>query len=198
MHYRYMNTAPQDQREKLAETLSPVEKRIWAAFPRGEQVDLRVGNPLSDNPRNVSSWSESRRVRGEVLAALLLGACDPVPGCAPALRVIGALVAGDIDLKQAVVQAPVELTHCRIMDVVRLNSATLRSMDFSNTVLSWFNAESVTIDGYLALVGSRCDGEIRLIGAHVISSVVLTNAELSSTYGRPLTMDSAQIDGGVN
>jgi hypothetical protein len=198
MHYRSMSTAPQDQRETLAETLSPAEKRVWAAFGRGEQVDLRTGNPLSDNPGDVSSWDSSRRIRGEVLAALLLGACDPVPGYTPALRLIGALVAGDIDLKQAVVQAPLELTYCRISDVIRLNAATLRSVDLSNTYLSWFNAESATIDGYLSMVGCQCDGEIRLIGAHVTSNMVLTNAKLSCTYNLPLTMDSAQIDGSVN
>jgi hypothetical protein len=190
-----MDDAPQDQQVNLIEGLSATEKRVWAAFSRGEEVDLRTGEPQMDNPADVSAWSESRKVRGEILAALLLGACDPVPGFAPALRLTGALVIGDIDLKQAVVRAPLELISCRIMDVVRLNGATLPGVNLNNSTFSWFNAESATIEGYLSFIGSRCTGEIRLIAAHITSALALTGAELSSTYGLPLTMDNARIDG---
>ena len=126
-----MGDALPDQQGNLADSLSATEKRVWDAFPRGEKVDLGVGDPQSGNPRDASSWGESRKVRGEVLAALLLGARDPAAGHAPALRLAGALVVGVVNLKQAVVHAPVELTGCRIMDGVRLAGATLQSVDFS-------------------------------------------------------------------
>jgi hypothetical protein len=189
--------APQEPGTMLVNSLSATERRVWDAFPRGEQVDLRAGDPKADDPESAGSWSASRRVRGVVMAALLLGAADPVPGHTAALRLAGALVAGDVGLKQAVVQAPVELTGCRVMDVIRLTGASLSGVDLSDSVLSWFDAESATINGNVSFARCRCAGEIRLINTHITGTLALTGAKLSSPYGLPLTMDGAEITGVV-
>ena len=85
------------------------ERRLWAAFGRGVLVDLRVGDPEADNPAHADRWDESRRVRAEVVVALLLGAVDPVAGCVPKIRLAGALVEGSLDVRQGIVGCAAEL-----------------------------------------------------------------------------------------
>lgn len=65
------------------------ERRLWEAFGRGILVDLRSGDPGVDDPAYSDGWDESRRVRAEVVAALLLGAVAPVPGHVAGVRLEG-------------------------------------------------------------------------------------------------------------
>ncbi|GAA0580335.1 hypothetical protein [Actinomadura livida] len=46
---------------------------MWTAFPRGEWVDLRTGDPEQDDVAAAGHWDDDRVVRAEVIAALLLG-----------------------------------------------------------------------------------------------------------------------------
>ena len=83
--------------------LSEAEARLWEAFGRGEQVDLRVGDPDSDDPGSGSGWGEARQVRAAVVAALLLGAVQPTAGYVPGVSLRGALITGDLDMRGGVV-----------------------------------------------------------------------------------------------
>jgi hypothetical protein len=124
------------------------ERRLWAAFGRGVLVDLRVGDPEADNPAHADRWDESRRVRAEVVVALLLGAVDPVAGCVPKIRLAGALVEGSLDIRQGIVGCAAELTGCRFADGLLLGEARTHTLDFSGSVLE-------TVDALAAKLGLR-------------------------------------------
>src|SRR5882672_4763358 len=62
------------------EDLTRSELLVWKAFPGGEVVDLRSGDPGMDDPSNGRSWDSSRVIRSEVIRAILLGACEPELG----------------------------------------------------------------------------------------------------------------------
>ena len=59
---------------------------------------------------SAEKWGEDRTVRGEVIAALLLGARRPGRGRVPAVRLSSARIVGPIDVSDGDVTASLELT----------------------------------------------------------------------------------------
>ena len=55
--------------------LAPPEQRLWGAFPRGEWIDFRDGNPSGD----AQCLGKQREIRAEVIRALLLGPAPASP-----------------------------------------------------------------------------------------------------------------------
>lgn len=69
--------------------LSRAERRLCEAFARGDEVDVRTGDPEKDDPQHADKWSPARRVRAEVIAALLLSDVRAAPGRVAAVRLRG-------------------------------------------------------------------------------------------------------------
>ena len=172
------------------------ECRLWAAFGRGILVDLRVGDPEADDPVHADSWDESRRVRAEVVVALLLGAVDPVAGYVPKIRLAGALVEGSLDVRQGIVGCAAELTGCRFADMLLLGEARTRTLDFSGSVLEIVDATAAEIGGHLIL--DRCQARaISVELARITGRVSLNGAHLVNPGATALNADRMIVDGDV-
>src|ERR1700730_17740417 len=72
--------------------LNKPEKVLWTAFPSGNSVDVRSGDPSEDDLNAAHKWPTERTVRAKVIAALLLGIQEPQPGQFPTLRLNGARI----------------------------------------------------------------------------------------------------------
>jgi hypothetical protein len=86
-------------------------------------VDLREGNAEADDPDEGMKWDERRRVRAEVLRALLLGAVRPVAGSVPKLQLAGALIEGILDVHGGNIECAAALTNCYFTDELQLADA---------------------------------------------------------------------------
>ena len=172
------------------------ECRLWAAFGRGLLVDLCVGDPEADDPAHADRWDESRRVRAEVVVALLLGAVDPVAGYVPKIRLAGALVEGSLDVRQGIVDCAAELTGCRFADGLLLGEARTHTLDFSGSVLEIVDATAAEIGGHLIL--DRCQARaISVELAHITGRVSLNGAHLVNPGANALNADGMTVDGGM-
>ena len=172
------------------------ERRLWAAFGRGVLVDLRVGDPEADNPAHADRWDESRRVRAEVVVALLLGAVDPVAGCVPKIRLAGALVEGSLDVRQGIVGCAAELTGCRFAGGLLLGEARAHTLDFSGSVLETVDATGAEIGGHLIL--NRCQARaITVELAHITGKVSLNSAHLINPGASALNAGRMTVDGSM-
>ena len=69
--------------------LSASERRMWEAFPYGENVDFRTGGP-ADDPEYGDRWGASRLVRAEILVKLLCGEVPVPAGDIGSVRLVGA------------------------------------------------------------------------------------------------------------
>jgi hypothetical protein len=127
--------------------LRGAERRLWEAFGRGVLVDLRTGDADADDPVRADRWDESRRVRAIVVAALLLGAAEAVPGYVAGVRLAGALVEGSVNLRQGVISCAAELTGCRFGDEIVLDEARTRTFDLSGSILETIEATAAEISG---------------------------------------------------
>lgn len=121
------------------------EERLWAAFRFGRQVE----------------YEDGEEIRAEIVAALALGVLPAVPGRTAGVRVRGATVVGELDLRHGLIEVPLTLLHCRFTGAVRLEESTTKSLD---------------------LTGSRLVG-LCATGAHIRGSIDLTDAELTAGTG---------------
>jgi hypothetical protein len=153
--------------------LSPVERRVWRAFPTGTPLDLRDGD---DDPEHGGGWGASRTLRASVLRKLLLR--PPVDGELAALRVNGARITGRLDLRYATIAHPVRLSGCRFDEEPELYGAHLRQLNLSRSFLPGLVAQTIRMDGVLRLTECRVPGQLRLGGARLSGALFLERARL--------------------
>ncbi|MGH6655526.1 MAG: hypothetical protein ACRDVE_10005 [Actinocrinis sp.] len=199
--------------------LTEAEQRLWDAFPYGETVDYLSGDTELDDPAQAHRWDESRTIRANVVAALALGARKPVPGRTAGVRVIGARLVGQIELRHGRVDVPLTLRRCRIEDTLRFDEAETRSIDLTGSRTGRIMAEGAHVRGSLKLnevhitggpdfalhldeivvdtdLSARqlaCEGPICLIGAQIGAVCDFVRARLNHPGKAAINLGGAQI-----
>lgn len=179
------------------EELTPPERALWEAFPRGESVDLTTGNPALDDPAGADRWTADRVVRAEVLVALLLGAQAGEPGEVAAVRLTGARITGSLNLGHAEVTVPLTLAGCAFDESPHLYWASMRSTHVLRCLLPGLVASGTRVDGHLWLEGSRISSGLWLDGAHVAGILNLSGVHLTNRGGDALLGDRLTVDANV-
>ncbi|WP_431918600.1 hypothetical protein [Nonomuraea jabiensis] len=173
----------------IIDDLSEPELMLWEAFPAARPVDLPGAS-----------------VRAAVIAKLLLGAREPLPGQTPGLRLSGARITGRLDLSQAEVRHPLILTGCEFEEGPVLTGARTGLVDLAASRLPGLRAVDAVIGGGLRLEGGLLDGPIRLGGAHVSGTLDLSGTAIHAdpavhadglTVERDLLCANAVIDGEI-
>jgi hypothetical protein len=187
-------------RLKLTEhDLTETEQRLWDAFPVGGWVDLRVGDPAADDPKRAGSWGRERYVRAEVLMALLLGARQPEPGCAPGIRLRGARVSGRLDLMGATTNWPLVCEYCAFDREIRLVESVTKTVRIVHSTMPGFNGTRMRLDGILTFWSSVVDGVLRLDHAKVTGQVSLRETRIGAAriFVDAVPAFGLSVDGGV-
>ncbi|MFD0376719.1 membrane-associated oxidoreductase [Streptomyces sp. NPDC127112] len=164
--------------------LTPAERRIWEAFPRGEGVDFRESP--DEDASGGHDWGPERTVRADVLAALLLSG-PSLAGQVAELNVRGARITGKLNLKYAVVDHPIRLRSCWFERKPQLYGARLRALVLNDSTLPGLTASTVTVDIDLRLSCCRVTGPVRLAGARITGGLFLRRAVI----GTPATGEEA-------
>ena len=179
--------------------LAEAERLLWAAFPRGEWVDLREGSPLADDLGNAQRWGKQREVRAEVIRALLLGACAAEPGYTPAVRLRGARVVGRLDLMGAAVASALVCEYCCFEGEIRLVEATSKTIRIVDSQFPGLNGTRLRVDGILNLWRCAVDGILRLDQANVSGQVCVRGATIAhGSGGVALSADGLTVDGDLD
>ncbi|MFF1409358.1 membrane-associated oxidoreductase [Streptomyces sp. NPDC058289] len=158
--------------------LTPAERRVWDAFPRGEGVDFREDR--SEEAADGASWGPERTVRAEVLAHLLLRGAIPLDGQVPGLNVRGARITGKLNLKYADIEHAIRLRACWFERKPLLYGARLRIVSLSDSALPGLTASTVTVDIALKLSCCRITGPVRLAGARIAGGLFLRKAVIGT------------------
>ncbi|MEU9302310.1 membrane-associated oxidoreductase [Streptomyces sp. NPDC048269] len=164
--------------------LTPAERRIWDAFPRGEGVDFR--EHADETGTTGETWGPERTVRAEVLTALLLNG-PHVGGQVAGLNIRGARITGKLNLRYAVVEHPIRLRACWFERKPLLYGAKLRYFVANDSTLPGLTADSVSVDVALKLSCCRITGPVRLAGARIGGGLFLRRAVI----GTPTTAEEA-------
>jgi hypothetical protein len=121
---------------------SEAEQRLWKAFPHGRLVEFQPGE----------------EIRAEVVAALALGAVAAIPGRTAGVRMRGARVVGELDLRHGTVAAPLTMLSCTFTEPLRLEEAETRSIDLSGSRLAGLRATGANVRGSLKLRDAEITG----------------------------------------
>ncbi|WBB60347.1 oxidoreductase [Streptomyces sp. WMMC500] len=177
--------------------LTPPERELWAAFPEGRRVDLRVGDAARDDPAGAADWGAERTVRAAVLAALLLGAHPPQPGAIAALRLAGARITGGLDLTGAETAHQVRLEHCFLDEAVVLNSAATASVRIDGSVLPRVDARMARVEGVLAVRRCRVAGALLATNARISGELLLHGTRFAGENGWSVFAGGMEVGGAV-
>ncbi|MER6201299.1 membrane-associated oxidoreductase [Streptomyces sp. NPDC001586] len=160
--------------------LTPAERRIWDAFPRGEGVDFREAP--DEEAADGASWGPERTVRAEVLMALLLSGPSEA-GQVAGLKIKGAKVTGKLDLKYAAIDVPMRMRGCWFERKPGLYGARLRALVLTESCLPGLTAATVRIEVVLRLSCCRISGPVRLAGAQISGGLFLQDAVIGPVGG---------------
>ncbi|WP_412078514.1 membrane-associated oxidoreductase [Streptomyces xanthophaeus] len=176
--------------------LTPAERRVWEAFPRGDGVDFRA-RP-EDSSVDGAVWGPERTVRAEVLRALLLGAAPAVEGRVAGLKIKGAKIVGKLDLRYAVVDFPIRMRDCWFERKPLLYGAQLRALVLGYSTLPGMTAGNLRVDVVVRLSCCRITGPVRMAGARISGGLFLQGAVIGPLTGEeadepPLQLNHAEI-----
>ncbi|MEV2250392.1 membrane-associated oxidoreductase [Streptomyces sp. NPDC050147] len=157
--------------------VTPAEVRVWQAFALGDGVDFRESP--DDNPRTGGSWGPERTVRAEVLRALLLNG-PTRDGEIAGLKLTGARITGQLDLRYGTVEHPLRLRSCYFEDTPDLYGAQVRTLVLSDSVLPGLSAATLRVDLVLRITCCRITGPVRLAGAQIAGAFFANGAELGT------------------
>lgn len=186
--------------------LSPAEQRLWEAYPHGQLV----------------TFQKNEEIRAEVVAALALGALAPIPGRTAGVRVRGARVIGELDLRHGTIAAPLTLLDCTFTGPLRLEEAETRSIDLAGSRLAGLRATGATVRGSINLGNARitggakaallpkltvetdfnahglhCAGHLNLIGAKIGAVLDLNHSRLENPGEIALNLGGATVERSI-
>jgi hypothetical protein len=174
------------------------EKALWSGSPRGAQLDLRVGEPDADDPGSGHGWGDTRVIRAEVIAALLLGVQPGEAGYNPVIWLSGARIAGELSLPFADVHTTMLLENCYFEERPDLYFASLGFTSLRGSVIPGLLASNLRVNGHLRLSGCFLDGEVTLRGAKIAGGLLLERARMRGPAGWSLDGERLKVAGDVN
>ena len=175
-------------------SLSAVEKQVWDAFPDRALADLGNG---ADDLKDAERWGADRTVRGEVIAALLLGARRPAAGRVPGVRLAGARIRGPIDVSDGDGIASLHLTGCYLDCEPNFDDASCRLVRLERCALPGFSGRRMHVRGSLRFESCAVHGPIVLRNARVEGSVHLSDSQLDGAGMDALSAGGMQVDAAV-
>jgi hypothetical protein len=140
-------------------------------------------------------------VRAEVIRDLLVGRHGEVDP--RGLRIVGAVVTGQLDLDGVQCGVPVRLLRCRFDEPVLARGAQLSLLSLAGSQVPGLYAGGVRLvdslylnDGFTAAAHDK-DATVRLRGARIGGLLDCGGARLTNAAGPALVADNARIESGV-
>ena len=188
-------------------TLDEAEQRLWEAFSYGRQVEY---------------WHRDT-LRAEVISALALGAEAGVPGRTAGVRIRGATIIGELDLRHGIVDVPLTMLGCTFTGAVRIEESATKSIDLTGSRLLRLCAtgahirgtldlsrveitgggneaallQLLTVDTDLICNRLRCTGTLSMAGMRVGAALRINDAHLSNPGAVAMILGGAQFEGSV-
>jgi uncharacterized protein YjbI with pentapeptide repeats len=163
--------------------VSEAERLLRAAFPVGEWVDLRAGNPSEDDLAGAAGWGADRTIRAEILAGLLLGAGKSSPGHFPAVRLRGARIAGLLDVAGAALNCTVTCEFCYFDTTPAFREATTRSVHLTGSRLAGFDGTRMRVEGVFDLSRTEIETVLRMDRATINADLLLRETSVGAVGG---------------
>ena len=176
--------------------LSAAESLLYQQSALGHMADYSQAQPIDVN--DGASWGPERTVRAEKLSALLTGEVAGLTVHWRGVRVRGARITGALDLTNAVLTYPMELTDCFIERQIMLVETESRRIVLAGSHVAGLDATGAQIRGGLHFShGFISLGPVFLAHATVAGELICNGGQfLNAPYS--ILADKANIAGGIS
>ena len=181
--------------------MAPRELSVFRPLSRAEEalvsgLDSGIFDQVGDGGLP-EAGDETRRVRAELIRALLLGG-DEMPRLhETGLRLRGAWISGRLDLEGCRIGRDIGLADCRFEFEPVLRSAVIDSLVLDGCALPGLDADRIEARGDLFLRAANVAGSIRLRGARLGGELVLDGAAISEPEGIAVNAERLEARGGL-
>ncbi|WP_194923889.1 hypothetical protein [Catenulispora pinisilvae] len=173
--------------------LTASEKQVRTDFLAGGRTSFAVGDPAVDDPAAGATWGPERTLRAELIRRLIDEAGDRR---AP-LRVVGARVAGPLDLEYLELGYSLSFASCYFEDDLDLHDTRLRRLNLRGTRLAGLNASLARVEATMVLHKTRIQGRVRLDHAEIGGELLITDAVLSNPGEVALRAERVRVGGDL-
>ena len=173
--------------------LTDSEEQVRTDFLDGGRTSFTVGDPAIDDPAAGAAWGPERTLRAEFIRRLIDEAGDRR---AP-LRVVGARVAGSLDLEYLELGYSLSFASCYFEDDLDLHDTRLRRLNLRGTRLAGLNASLARVEATMVLHKTRIEGRIRLDHAEIGGELLITDAVLSNPGDLALRAERVRVGGDL-
>ncbi|MFJ4099858.1 hypothetical protein [Amycolatopsis japonica] len=164
------------------EGLTAAEERVREAFDHGTRVEFG-----GDDSAGGKFWGPERTIRAKFLRNLLLGSSSS----RAALRLAGARITGELDMRNAAIQCPVVLYGCYFAKAPNFYAAQTRQLAFTKSALPGLIATEIRTSGALQLSMCQISGTVRLVNAD-LGALALDGAVIT-VDGEAVQLNPARI-----
>jgi hypothetical protein len=174
--------------------------RFGALGPAEQVMVDGVGNGVFDRVGAgglPEAGDASRRVRADLIRALLLGGDDLPVMHEKGLRLSGAWITGSLDLEGCRIPRDIGLLDCRFDMVPILRSAVIDTLSLDGSSLPGLNADRVEARGDLLFRAATVEGLIALKGARIEGDLVFDGATLDCVDDVCVAAERIAVRGGV-
>jgi len=173
------------------------DKRLRAAFARGEILDLRTGHPDRDDPSGGAVWAAERQVRADVIAGLICAGTGSVPQRIAALSIAGARIIGRLDLCYARIEHALVMKDCYFDEPADFSEAQAVSICLEGSRLQSLACYDLRVEEDFDCAAVIA-GSIDLFGAHIGGRFWLQGAQLRTSDGSyALNAPDLTVGGGM-
>ncbi|GAA1738923.1 oxidoreductase [Nonomuraea bangladeshensis] len=173
---------------------NPAERRLWRAFQEGQELDLRTGVPDEDDPATGPAWTAARRIRAQVIAALLLNGPASASGRVRSLRLTGARVTGRLDLRGAVIDCGLDLVGCFLDSELDLTLASAESVYLNGCRLPELSAEVLRARTFM-MRDAHVEGDVRIQGSRIDLDIDLDRTRVGGLLNANLVIVGGDFNG---
>ncbi len=173
--------------------LSNAEELLCTATANGEIAHYGYGDPTE-----ADNWSDDRVLKADRLVWLCTDREAAKYVTFKGVRIRGVRVDGEIDLRYARIDFPLEIDYSAICKTINLSQAHLYLLNLAGTHTGAIYANAVKISKSLYLRnGFIAEGEVNLIGAEIGGQLSCVKGHFSNPDGIALNANSIKVKGHV-
>ncbi|MEU9863139.1 oxidoreductase [Streptomyces sp. NPDC047971] len=178
----------------MPDGLTGPERVMWRAFRIGRSCDLSEGDAARDDPFGPHVWGDTRSVRADVVALLLLDGPPPRSGRVAALKLRGVRITGVLNLAGGEIRPYVELNRCRFEQEIVLPEAHFGTVRMVECAIPRLEAARLHTQGDLHLPRCRVERGIRLTDAQIGTDLLINQIRVwPDRRGRAITADGLAV-----
>src|SRR2546423_374215 len=172
--------------------------RHWPGRGTGASTGTRAGASPGPGSGGDSRGCLLAAAGGRGAGVLLLGAVEAEAGWAAAVRLRGAVVTGQLDLRGASIAWPLLCERCCFDNAVAFVECSVKTISMVDSQLPAFDGTRMRLDGILDLRGSVISDIVRLEQAKVTGQLCLRDARVGTAPGTlAVSASGLAVDGHV-